>query len=148
LEKIKTFVFIIVVNSVVFTQTEFIDIQFYDTSSRAFHSKQLKLEIDSLYKYNSNPFILLFVTSSSDNTEYQKQIENLKTINAEALQLIFVDSNAEVVYKYGYHTDKITASNLLGADLDFRILLLNGRGKIIYDYNEALTETRIKELLK
>jgi len=148
LEKIKTILFILVLNSVVFSQTEYLDIQFYDTSNREFHSKQLKLEFDSLFKYESNPFVLLFVTNSTDNEEYQTQIENLKTINAEALQLIFVDSNAEVVRKDGYHTDKTTALNLLKGGLDFRAILMNGQGIIINDSCSALSEKKIKEALK
>jgi len=36
----------------------------------------------------------------------------------------------------------------LGKDYNFRIILLNGEGKVIYSSDKAITEEKIKRVLK
>ena len=145
--KMKTLSFIIVFTSLSFSQSEFLDIKFYDSSEKEFHSLNLKMEIDVLYKYNSEPFLLLYVTNSIENTEYKNQLKYLDDIDAEQLQLLFVDSNAENINEDIYHTDKNTALNLLGTDKNFNVILLDGKGKVLFKSSTAITEQDIKKVL-
>ena len=143
----KTIFFIIIFTSLIFSQSEFLDIKFYDSSEKEFHSLNLKMEIDILQKYDSIPFLLLYVTNSQEIFEYKNQIKNLNDIDAEQLQLLFVDSNSENIFQAGYHTDKNTALMLLSEEENFKVFLLDGNGKILFKSNKAITEKDIKNVL-
>jgi hypothetical protein len=139
---------IMLFSSIIYSQSEFLDIDFYDASGKTFHSLKLKTEIDSLFRMNSNPFVFVSVTNSSNNIEYRKQIEYLKEINAEELQLLFVDSNTDTTYNFGYYTDTSTASKLLEDGYNFKFILLDGKGKVVYDSTRALTAKEIIDLVE
>ncbi len=143
----KTLFFFLLYSSIIICQSDFLDIKFYDSSESQFHTANLKAEIDILYKYNSEPFLLLYVSNSRGNVEYKKQTKNLNDIDAEQLQLLFVDSNAENIYRDGYHTDKDTALKLLNAENNFIVFLLDGKGKILLKSNKAITEKEIKKII-
>ena len=143
----KTFFFLIFFSSLCFSQSKFLDIKFYDSDRNEFHSLNLKQELDVLYKFKSEPYLLLYVTNSRDNSEYKKQVKYLGDIDAELLQMLFVESNSEKVFENGYHTDKETALKLLGTEKNFRVFLLDGQGKILFKSNQAITGKNIKRIL-
>jgi hypothetical protein len=144
----KIIYLIIIFTSLCFSQSEFLDIKFYDSSQQEFHSLSLKTEIDILYKFDSKPYILLYITRSQNNPLYKQQLKHLNDIDAEQLQLLFVESNAENINEDMYHTDKNTALNLLEKEKDFKVMLLDGKGKILFVSTKAITEKEIKQVLR
>jgi hypothetical protein len=143
----KTFFFLIVFSSLCFSQSEFLDFKFYDSNGNEFHTLNLKQELDVLNKFDSKPLLLLYVTNSQDNAEYKQQVKYLKDIDAERLQLLFVDSNTDKVFEDGYHTDKNTALKLLGSGKNFKVFLLDGKGKVLYKGNKAISGKDIEKIL-
>jgi hypothetical protein len=144
----KTIYLIVLFTSLGFSQPEFLDIKFYDSSQQEFHSLSLKTEIDILYKFNSKPYLLLYITRSLSNPLYKQQLKNLNDIDAEQLQVLYVEPNAENINEDMYHTDKNTALNLLEKENDFKIMLLDGKGKILFVSTKAITEKELEQVLR
>ncbi len=144
----KTIFLIILFSSFCYSQSEFLDIKFYDSSQQEFHTLDLKTEIDILYKFDSKPYLLLYITRSQNNPEFKQQLKHFIDINAEQLQLLFVESNAENINENMYHTDKNSALSLLEKGKDFKVMLLDGKGKILFVSTKAITEKEIKQVLR
>ncbi len=122
------------------------DLIFFGTDkSHSYTIKRASKQLSSEYGFKVNS-IYIVVASSKKSEQYQKQLDYLKTLDAEQMSLIYIVALVDKPDTHGYHTSTDIAKQILGND-NFKMQIFSPSGKLLSEFGNVLSDKEIKNLV-
>jgi uncharacterized protein (UPF0333 family) len=119
---------------------------FYDSHGIIYHSSTATQNAKMEYGLDQEPRLIIIATSSENEKKFKKQMRIIYNVNAEQMQYMYVVANSEEEDHSGYYATKSTAKKLLDGN-SFKIIIYNGKGKLITQSQEVIGEQKLVDLL-
>ncbi len=109
---------------------DMVDFTFMDQEGNAYRSTKL-LEYSNTYEEtDKHPMILLIDTPDTNHPDFKKQYEEIRKLALSDANIITVVSCPVEEYDSSFHTDMATAASIRNNSKSFRVMLIDGNGKV------------------
>ncbi|PTY36963.1 hypothetical protein BGP77_06670 [Saccharospirillum sp. MSK14-1] len=115
--------------------------EFY-SGNKTYSSQRVSVQLSAEYGQPLQITTVIVAAQSQDHPLYIEQQRQLRSLDAETLQVIFVSSLVDRPQTSGYHTDPETAVSILN-DAPFRLLIISPQGKEWENSQSVLTTNDI-----
>jgi hypothetical protein len=107
-----------------------VDFTFMDQEGNAYRSTKL-LEYSNTYEEtDKHPMILLIDTPDMNHPDFKKQYDEIRKLALSDANIITVVSCPVEEYDSSFHTDITTAVSIRNNSKSFRVMLIDGNGKV------------------
>lgn len=116
-----------------------IDVRIHDRYGASYSSTSIGSDLASIYNIDFDPVLVLVLASTSENARFQEQVEILRDLDPEETGVMYAVGTPGGVSARTYKVTPNQATQLLGADRNFRVLVLDEVGQVQRDSETVLT---------
>jgi hypothetical protein len=126
---------------------DMVDFTFMDHEGNSYRSTKL-LDYASTYEESDKqPMILLVETPDMNNPDFKKQYDEIRKLALSDANIITVVSCPVEEYDSSFHTDIATAASIRNNSKSFRVMLLDGNGKVRKHWFKSARSEVLEKLL-
>lgn len=109
---------------------DMVDFTFMDQEGNTYRSTKLLEYANTYEETDKQPMILLIETPDMNNPDFKKQYEEIRKLALSDANIITVVSCPVKEYDSSFHTDIATAASIRNNSKSFRVMLIDGNGKV------------------
>jgi len=119
--------------------------EFY-SGNETYSSQHVSMQLSAEYGQPLQITTVIVAAQSPDHPLYIEQQRQLRSLDAETLQVIFVSSLVDRPQTSGYHTHPETAASILN-DEPFRLIIISPKGNELANSHSGMTANEILNVL-
>lgn len=126
---------------------DMVDFTFMDQEGNSYRSTNLLDYTSSYEESDKQPMILLIDTPDMNHPDFKKQYDEIRKLALSDANIITVVSCPVEEYDSSFHTDMATAASIRNNSKSFRVMLLDGNGKVRKHWFKSAKSEVLEKLL-
>jgi hypothetical protein len=126
---------------------DMLDFTFMDHDGNSYRSTKLLDYAGTYEESDKQPMILLIETPNINNPDFKKQYEEIRKLALSDANIITVVSCPVEEYDSSFHTDVATAASIRNNSKSFRVMLLDGNGKVRKHWFKSAKSEALEKLI-
>ena len=115
---------------------------------KTYRSTTIEQAIREELRDESQPSLIVVVTSSVEDPKFREQFQIMKKLPADELETLFVMACPTGCAGESYAMSAESARKLFGDNPKFRVFVLDGKGRVIKDSKDVLKAKEIREIVE